>query len=52
MLLLLMGVEDEVKEIEDIDMDALEGKNVKENFRAKLKSGRILDVKSGIVRLI
>ena len=51
MLLRFLGIDDEVIRVEDMDLDALEGKNLKENFRAKLKSGRTMEVTSGIIRI-
>lgn len=52
MLLRHIGIDDEIKEIEPQEMTTLEGKNLKLDFRAKLKSGKRLDVEgeSNVVR--
>ena len=52
MLLKHLNIDEEIEEIEEKDMTTLEGKNLKLDFRAKLKSGKRLDVEgeSGVVQ--
>ena len=52
MLLRYLKIPEEIKSIEDTELTTLEGKNMKLDFRAKLKSGKRLNVEgeSNVVR--
>ena len=45
MLLKHIGIDEQIEEIEERDMTTLEGENIKLDFRARLNSGKSLNVK-------
>ena len=52
MLLKHIGIDEQIEEIEERDMTTLEGENIKLDFRARLNSGKSLNVEgeSDVVR--
>ena len=52
LLLMILGIDEEIDYIEEKDLTTVEGKNLKLDFRAKLKSGKQLNVEgeSGVVQ--